>query len=63
MKLERYGAVVAALRNMMLWWQTLPEVDKARCHSTAFVDELLHRKEATEGEGIDYCPDDGFLTF
>ncbi|CAE7252814.1 unnamed protein product [Symbiodinium sp. CCMP2592] len=29
MKLERYGAVVAALRNMMLWWQTLPEVDKA----------------------------------
>ena len=29
MKLERYGAVVATLRNLMLWWQTLPEADKA----------------------------------
>ena len=30
MKLERYGSVVAALRNLMVWWQTLPDVDKAR---------------------------------
>ncbi|CAE7650990.1 unnamed protein product [Symbiodinium sp. CCMP2456] len=42
MKLERYGAVVATLRNLMLWWQTLPEADKA---NVRHIERLVGRCE------------------
>eukprot|EP00439_Symbiodinium_sp_Y106_P045768 s1477_g5.t2 len=42
MKLERYGAVVTTLRNLMLWWQTLPEADKA---NVRHIERLVGRCE------------------
>jgi len=41
-KLERYGTVVATLHNLMLWWQTLPDVDKA---NTRHIENLVERTE------------------
>ncbi|CAE7233654.1 unnamed protein product [Symbiodinium natans] len=41
-KLERYGSVVGILRNMMLWWQTLPDVDKANIRH---IENLVERTE------------------